>query len=513
VKSSDLLAIDVAAELQTLCREQLQGSWQLPAELVRMAVARGASSVEIRQRRQGFDLRCEGTAMPAEDARRLAVAVSGHEDHDRRHQAIVELELVGAQALLWAAGMEGASLDLSCDGDPVRWSIRHRSGMPPVLEEREAGQAEGSLELGFSCRGFDRARALRWLRSATRFAPIPVRMDGQVLGGGFTLPVFELRIQQPVPARIALTRLGDAPQLWLLRHGVLATRATVPGFPAFEAAIELGAVSVTAATPGELRTAVNPFLPAIVDHAVRLMIGAADRLPDLDEQARERISCLLLRAAGRDLRGEEIRELPLLRLRGRDDRDGELVAIREFEGRLASDGGVLLSVAPERARSRGLDSPRSVLVLSTEQRALLADLLGVRVERVEDRPPPIGMRRAIAALRAAMERLQRLGLLPVGPRIVSADELLDPERVLLEELNRHAKPPAEVRLCAGGGRIRRRGRRLLLPRHNPLVLQGVRLAADDDGWLYPVVLALLADHAISTDELRARWLRRCLDRA
>jgi hypothetical protein len=510
VRSSDLLAIDVAAELHTLCREQLQGSWQLPAELVRLAVARDAASVEIRRRRHGLELRSEGMAVSVKEARHLAVAGDPDEDHGRRHRAIVALELAGAQALLWAAGVEGGSLDLGGVHDGRGWTIRLRYGMPPVLEEYDAGDAEASFELSLSCRGFDGKRAADWLWTATRFVPIPLRVDAQALGRGFSLPIVERRMRDPVAARIAITRRGDAPQLWLLRHGVLASRATVPGYPAFEAAIELAGESPVSATPGELREAVNPSLPAIIDDSVRLLIGAVDRFGDLDDEARERISCLLLRAAGRDLRAHEITELPLLRIRGRDGPDGRRASVRDLERRLAESGGVLLSVAPERVRARGVDSPRSVLILSTEERALLADLMGVRVERVGDRRSPLGLGRFRAAVRAGIEKLRRVGLLPVGPRIVRPDELLDPERTLLAELNRHLEDPIEARLCAGGGGIRRRGRRVLLPRHNPLVVQGARLAAEDEGWLYPVVMALLAEQAVSTDEIRDRWLRRSL---
>ena len=38
MKASDLLVIDVAGELQAVCREQLRGSWQVAAELARFGL-------------------------------------------------------------------------------------------------------------------------------------------------------------------------------------------------------------------------------------------------------------------------------------------------------------------------------------------------------------------------------------------------------------------------------------------------------------------------------------------
>ena len=47
---SGLLTIDVASELRKLSQAQLQGPWQLPAELVRRALRDGAGHIDVARR-------------------------------------------------------------------------------------------------------------------------------------------------------------------------------------------------------------------------------------------------------------------------------------------------------------------------------------------------------------------------------------------------------------------------------------------------------------------------------
>jgi hypothetical protein len=510
VRASELLGIDVVAELRTLCGEQLQGSWQIPAELVRLALARGATGVRFDGLRRGFTMTCEGDTVTSHELLGLATALDGDSELDRRHAAIVRLETGGAQVLLWMAGAAGASLQVVAVGEGRRTTVSHRPGAPLSFNGETTVDDSPRLVVRFTCPRFDWRRAAEWLRRATRFAPIPVQVDASDPPKAFAHGLFEVPVERPVPARLAITWSGDAPQLWLLRHGVLATRATVPGYPAFEAAVELGDVVPSSATPGDLRSAVNPFLSELIDQGVRLMIFAADRLTEADETVRERVTCLLLRAARRGLRRDEIMRLPILPVSGGVSEDVGWVTVREAGKMAHRDKGVLMSDSPDRVRSRATGSGKPVLVLSTEMRGLLADLLEVRAEQLPRRERRLSLQRAVIGLRAALRWLGQIALRPIGRRIVPADELLDPERELLAQLNRHVVAPAHVRICVGGGGIRRRGRRLLLPRHNPLVVQAARLSADDERWVYPAVLALLGDRAEATDELRARWLRRCL---
>ncbi len=507
MRTAELLAIDVAAELHTLCREQLQGSWQVPAELVRLAVVRGARRVEVRGHRRGFELRCDGAELSLRHLAALALALDGEAEGDRRHGAVVELEEGAALALLWAAGFEDGSIEIVADGPGGRFSMRYRTGAPPELVEDPEPRGETGFELRSSSRRFDWGRAVDWLRSAVRFAPLPVVVDGQPVDRGFAAVLAETLLERPVPCSVAVARTGDAPRLWLLRHGVVATRATVPGYPAFEAAVELAAHSTATATPGDLRGAVNRFLPGLTETAVGLMIDAARGIERLDGAARERLVCLLLRAARRRLRRDDIVGLPLLRVASGPPRRTAWMTVSEARQLALRSGGLLLSDDPAAPRAAASEGGRPVLLLSTEAQSLLADLLRVRVERVPRRSRNRGLRSLAAAVRTGLARVSELTLGPVGRAVVPADELLDPERALLTTLNRHLAPPFEARICTGSGRLRRRSGRLLLPRNSTLVVRAARLVAADERWQYPVVLALLGEHATAIEPLRARWLR------
>ena len=60
-----LLTIDVGSELRKLSQAQLQGPWQIPAELVRRALRAGATEVDVRTERHGVRVIDDGAGVPA----------------------------------------------------------------------------------------------------------------------------------------------------------------------------------------------------------------------------------------------------------------------------------------------------------------------------------------------------------------------------------------------------------------------------------------------------------------
>jgi hypothetical protein len=506
VKASDLLAIDLAGELQAVCREQLRASWQVAAELARLGLQRGAVTIDARSLRNGFVLGCAGSSLGAAELAALHVVAGGSRDVGRRHDAVERLEASQAQALLWALGIAGSRIEATAWQGGSKWVLRARLDDVSTLDRTDCPGRTSGFEIRVTSPRLDRRRTLRWLETALRFAPVPLRIDGERHGGGFARCLFETRIDRPLTGRIAVTSVGDAPHLWLLRHGVLATRAAVPGFPAFEAALEVGESTRAGAGPDELREAVNPHLPALIDRAVAMMVEAADRLPRLTDEGSERLVCLLLRAARKDLLRERILALPLVRVI-----DGSAEARWWTPRQLAERGrDGLVCEAPDHPRSGGVGDGAPVVLASVEQRGLLAELLGVSLQQAPRLSRRFGLRRAISALGRAAARLSQLLLGASGGRVVPREDLLAAETELLDELNRRAAPPTEVRLCAGAGPVRRRGRVLLLPRSHQLVTESVRMVSEGEGWRYPVVLALLGDRVGPVDELRDRWVRATL---
>jgi hypothetical protein len=506
VKAAELLAIDVAGELQAVCREQLRGSWQVAAELARLGLQRGAGAVEMTSLRHGFSLRCPGASLDPEELGQLHALCVRSADPGRRHDAVEGLEAAQAQALLWAIGVEGARVEMTAWRDGTRCALRARLGGDSTLEHSNAPERSNGFEIRVISTRLDRRRTLRWAETALRFAPVPLRIDGTRRDGGFERCLCETSIDRPLPGRIAITAVGDAPHLWLLRHGVLATRAVVPGFPAFEAALEMGPLVRAGAGPDELREAVNPHLPALIDRAVSMMVEVADRLPSLAEYTRDRLTCLLLRAARMTIQHERILALPLVRVA-----DGSRVTRWWSPNQLAADGGTVFACdALDLVRRDTVRDGVPLVVASSEQRGLLAEVIGVALQQAPRQPRRFDPRRGAAALRRRLERaLQSIWGVACAP-VVPGEDLLAAERELLEELNHRVAPSTQVRLCAGAGPIRRRGSVLLLPRQNRLVAGSVRMVSEGSGWRYPVVLALLGDRAGTLGDLRDRWLQHSL---
>ena len=67
-----LLTIDVDAELRKLATAQLQGPWQIPAELVRRSMAAGASRVDVSFSRRRVRVEDDGRVIDVAQAQALS---------------------------------------------------------------------------------------------------------------------------------------------------------------------------------------------------------------------------------------------------------------------------------------------------------------------------------------------------------------------------------------------------------------------------------------------------------
>jgi hypothetical protein len=240
------------------------------------------------------------------------------------------------------------------------------------------------------------------------------------------------------------------------------------------------------------------------------MISVGRRLPELGDLARRRVACLLMEAALKELRRDEIFELPLLPLREPGDDDSRLVSLRTVSEIGGCQMGVVVGLPAEKAHGRTMSPGGPAIVVSDEERGLLTDLLGLRIEHPPQRGRGGVIRMASTGIRRAVVLLvDRLRGTFRGVEVPN-DELLGAERSLLDELNRNTGETVDVRLAAGDGAPRRHGRRLLLPRNNRLVAGAVRLVEADGDWIYPAATALLGEHLQPSMELRSNWKRSIL---
>ena len=499
MSSQDLLAIDVASEVRTLAEAQLGGTWQVPAELVRFALRCGAREIAVRRRGRRFWIRWRDARIPAGVLADLAAALDARVDAVSRQRAIAALEVAGAESLLWGGALPGANLRIESGyGEITERFERRRDGRPRLLEL--AGQEPSPWhEVRWSCSGLEVGRAAAWLATACRFADADVSLDGARPVRGFASGMYHVRLSEPVPCRVGLTREGDYPVLWLLRDGVVSARAAMPGYPPFEAAVELGGVVPGAASSADLRRAVQPYVAELVDRAVSIMVRLHDRLETMEPAVRQRLVVLLLRAASRNLRAAEVLELPLIDTLAENT---HVLSIAEIAVLGTRHGGRLFAVGPEIEPGVVLADPAATLVASTEVRKLVSELAGIALH-----PPPRRrtgwVRRRVEVAADQLRRWNRRVRAGRGGRPLTDRDLIESERRLLD-LVRSALEPRTVALCEGGGEVRRTDTGWIIPRRHPVLADAARAMAADAGWLYPLLLALeIDDPAVLS--LRERW--------
>ncbi len=489
------LAIDISAEIRTLTEATLQGPWQVPAEVVRWALACGAVSVEVHLGRSRAAVRFWGGEVPSGLIDALAAAGDPGADPRARHEAVLGVEAFGALALLWAAVSPGGRLEISPGRG--RTGLRAGGGQMAMLP----GEAADWGEVRVAGPGLDAARAREWLAAVGRFVAVRVTVDGQELGGRFPGGLYSLPVGGHAPGEVCVAESGEVSELWLLRNGLVAARATVPGYPAFHAALEMSGLVGPTASPATLREAVTPLLPAVVDAAAGLVVRLAEGAAGLDEGVRRRVAALLMEAAAMGLGRDRAFSVPVLRRA-----DGGLVSLAQVAEAAGARGGVVEVIEAEAAQvgSEG----RGLLVLDPAERAGLVRALSVTLIGPTARPRsrtggiwqrfPRGLRR----VRAAVELVVRRPLRPSA--------LTGPEQRFLRELRNGWPDAPRVELVAGRtarlpavavfGRVR-------LPRHAVEMAAAVTAVARDPCWIYPAVLALI-DAGEPPPELRDRWLAR-----
>jgi hypothetical protein len=494
MRADDLFAIDVAAEVATLCGAQIQGPWQVPAELVRLANARGVARVEIDRVRGGLSFRCDGALADPEELSDVFRVFDVEAPRMRRQAAIARVEAAGLSALLWATGLPGARLSLvvRTGGGTSRMEVR---GARVALEIDGAETGPPLTTLTWRCRGVGSRRAIAWMRTALRFVPFPVEICNRPIERGFPDGLYRMRITDPLPGELALTSSGDAPTLWLLEHGVLSARAVVPGFPAFSAAVEMSGEAPVGSSADDLRAAANPHLEGLLDEAVRMMLLLVDRLPSVDEAVRSRLTTLLLRSAALGRRREQVLGSPIVRVREGSRRRMESPSA--VAARVADLGGVVLAVEPGTGEESELED--LVIEATTEQRSLLTELLDIGIEGPDGgrrtlRPGPA----VVNALDRGWRRLRSLW----GPRALDRGQLTQDELRLVESA---AAAGVDLAMCDGAGRPRRCRSACLVSRDRPEVRAAAITMRSGDPWLYPALLAVAGNDLDIPHEIRDRW--------
>lgn len=487
--------------------------------MARLAIAGGAREVEIEIAAQRLVMTARGVHLERKTVSDFASVLDHVLEPADRHQAMVELEERDAFVLSVIACSRLKSMTLQTGGEEGMKLERTADGTLSVRNPGEAALDRPDLHLEVRGLRIDARRAAKWLGRLGRFAPVALSVNGRRVDRGFDEPMIVRRLDPspadnerrgpkampgappppiPMPAVLAIPHHGSAPRLWLLRHGIITTRATVPGYPSFEAAVEMGSLATAghAATGAELREALAVHIDAILDAAVCLTLrlareGASRDGGRLRGAVRSRVARLLLEAARKRRRVPEISGVPIFPLVSAGGR--RRVSIDEIRRsvRLEAGGICALDAIPSgEAPGKFAFGERGALILSGAERALLGELLSVVFSA-----PPTRLRRS------AGRRL--LDFLAAGPptlrftrrRTVAVSELTAAERELLSRLcatlaDGGGIAPA-VTFHRGGGAVLRTRDGLSLPRSSPEVRRSLRAVARDPAWLYPAMACLL----------------------
>ncbi len=398
---------------------------------------------------------------------------------DERHDAAVTLESAGDLALLWALAVPEGRVRLTVGS--TAGAVAARRDRAGRVQLRETVSREPGVTFEMHSPGRSGRQTVDWLRAACRYASIPVRLDGEDLRLGIDGGSHRMRIADPLPCVVHLGTTGEGPSLRLVRHGLLVTRATVPGYPRFIAAVELAGVASGSGSAADHRSAVTPFLPALVDRVIGGMLRLAVDLPRLDRARSTPIVRELLRAADLGLRVAEVRGAPLVEVA--DVRDGSTWTSLD---ELTTRPGPPPAIDPDEVEHR----PHGpVAVFDDESRRLAESVTGRRWPVAVTVARHRSFRSRFAAVHeAVLDGLRRLRIRRTTE--IDRDRLAPDERVLADVL-------VERAVSAGGGRVHvrwvegtrppvTRGSILELGRDHPDVRRAVTRLAESSDW-EPVV--------------------------
>lgn len=488
-----LLSVDPDAAFDSVAHDQLGGPYQVPSELVRFAIACGANRVEVICRRQRLVVEAPGAFVPASALRSLGKA-SGPGDGIERLRALAVLEDLGASALGWAVGLNPKALVIRSSRDGVQTTLSSEN-LPDLRVVENPSQRGIGLIIDLKRPHLNFERARKWLEIACRFSPIPVIVNGEVVQNELDSGCFRARITSPLPAVVALGVELQAPRLWLLRHGVVATRIGIPNWPPFEAAVELQGRVEGRASAAQLRQCISPYLEALIARVTELMVKVVPRLPQLSVDHRRRITCSLLKAVEKGVSIEAIWNAALFEII--DSAGARWVSLAD----LKHWPDTLPPVEDRLPDGRSSIGP--CLVLGPREREMVANLI--------DRSPASAVTKKSGFWNAFGETLGAAGNYIVGkmgPKPLAEDRLETGERSLIRALegaltmNERA---ITVRLTLGRRKPRRWGRRLVLGRDRMATQNAVHEISRNRAAAYVVALAFMDPGWRVTPGTRADW--------
>lgn len=295
---SDLLSVDADAHLQKLAACMFPTPAQLPVEMVRSALRRGAASVTVEVGRRRLLVDDDGAGITGSQWQELSCVLDSSRSAADREKAINSLQRAAAPGIgllaVFVPGAENILIENSSRG--VRMAMFVAAGRVRQLEA--ASRSQGT-RITISRRRVPAAAEIRLLRELCAAAKAEISLNGRKIEKKSLLRRPLVRQDADSGgngglAAVAVPARGDICRVWLLDQGIpwqLITSAAYHGL-VFEAALETATMP-----PGEA----FERLAGAADHLYHWL---ADHYLSFPEKYQERIEELIfkkMRLAG-DLR-------------------------------------------------------------------------------------------------------------------------------------------------------------------------------------------------------------------
>lgn len=493
-----LLTIDVSAEVRKLVQAQLQGPFQLPTELVRLALRRGARRVQVTLDRSKLTVIDDGAPFGAQWLDDLAVLASGGAQSSR-HEALTRLEAAGQMALVAATGYDYDLVRVqAADRGQIGTTLTIVPGNANVVAS--SAQQNAITVSGFS---YDRSRAREWLSRTARFATSEIVLDGKPVErrSGDWCASTSLRSHR---GTLAIPKESAGAHAWLLDGGIEAAHVTMTHCPPVELTIELSDQVPPGSSPADIRRAFNQMLGAVVEDAVGTLCQLVRRA-DLPDHVHARLVEILLETARLRLHAKQIATLPLLRTATGDGRYGR-APLLDLEKEARTNGRNIVSLLPDQEPSDHVVDER-VFILDSRERAILSELLELHFIAPPHRSDDRRLLSGLSDLASGVGK----GIVSLFGNPTPSDEstLTPAQRALKSGLRGFIGDLdlslEDIRFSEDAKGPRVHGKVLWLGRDNPEVQRYVAAVAAQRSNLYPVMISALRGRALPPLRVRNLW--------
>jgi hypothetical protein len=295
VALSDMLTIDADAHLQKLAACMFPTPAQLPVELVRSALRRGASSVVVEVGPSRLFIADDGEGITSSQWLELASALdSGHSAVDRE-KAIESLQSTASPGIgLLAVFIPGAeSIAIENSNRNASMAMRFAAGR---IRQFAAGSQAPGTRITISRRRVPAAMEIKLLRELCSAVRQKISLNGRKIEKKALLrgPLVQQEIDSGWgggQVSVAVPARGDICRVWLLDQGIPWQFITSPAYHGmvFEAALE------TAAMPSE---EAFDMLAGISDRLYHWLAGHYLSFPDKYQERIEELIFKKMRLAG-----------------------------------------------------------------------------------------------------------------------------------------------------------------------------------------------------------------------